>query len=170
MKDEITLFQTERIWANIRDEVWSLVDQYHSQGVAQNGEPALLLEDTLARRFNRKYCVITACCTDALIISLLALKLPHNSRIGVNNYTFTASAHAIARAGHIVYPIDVTSEYVLPKSLPRLDAIIAVELFGNMNDWSYLEGLGIPIINDAAQSTAKIVIASAERLMEVLHF
>jgi UDP-2-acetamido-2-deoxy-ribo-hexuluronate aminotransferase len=153
MSDKITLFQTERTWAQIRDEVFALTDQYHKQGIAQNGEPAQLLETELAQRFNRKYCVVTASCTDALDLALQALKLPRNARVAVSNYTFTATAHAIRRAGYRVFPVDVTDNYTIDvNKIGQVDCVIPVDLFGNMSDWHNLDHLGIPLVNDAAQS------------------
>ena len=149
----IKLFQTDRIWSQIRNEVFDLTDQYHNMGIAQNGEPMFLLEDTLAKRFGKKYCIATGCCTDALVISLLALNLQKNSRVAVSNYTFTATAHAVARAGHQVVPIDVVNNYCInPDLIEDVDAVIPVDVFGNMSNWSQLNKLKIPVINDAAQS------------------
>jgi len=153
MSDKINLFQTERAWAQIRDEVFSLTDQYHRQGIAQNGEPTLLLESELCSRYNRKYCVVTGSCTDALDLALQALKLPRNARVAVSNYTFTATAHAVARAGYRVVPIDVTDNYTIDvNKLGDVDAVVPVDLFGNMSNWQSLDRLRMPIINDAAQS------------------
>jgi len=153
MSDKINLFQTERAWAQIRDEVFALTDQYHRQGIAQNGEPTLLLETELCQRFNRKYCVVAGSCTDALVLALQALNMPRNAKIAVSNYTFTATAHAIARAGYQVVPVDVTENYTIDvNKINKVDAVVPVDLFGNMSDWHSLNRLSIPVINDAAQS------------------
>jgi dTDP-4-amino-4,6-dideoxygalactose transaminase len=153
MSDNINLFQTERAWAQIRDEVFSLTDQYHKLGIAQNGEPTVLLEAELSSRFNRKYCVVTGSCTDALDLALQALKLPRNAKVGVSNYTFTATAHAVTRAGYQVVPIDVTENYTIDvDKIKNVDAVVPVDIFGNMSNWTLLNRLGIPVVNDAAQS------------------
>lgn len=153
MSDNIALFQTERAWAQIRAEVFDMVDVWHGQGVAQNGGILLELETKLAQRFNRKYCVATASCTDALDLALQALKLPRNARVAVSNYTFTATAHAVHRAGYRVVPVDITSNYTIDfEKIKNVDAVLPVDLFGNMSDWNRLEQLRIPVINDAAQS------------------
>jgi dTDP-4-amino-4,6-dideoxygalactose transaminase len=153
MHQMIKLFQTDRVWSHIRDQVFDFTDRYHRMGIAQNGEPMLMLEDILAKRFGRKYCVLTGCCTDALIISLLALGLKPNARVAVSNYTFTATAHAVARAGYQVVPVDVVDNYCINTDLiSDVDAVIPVDVFGNMSDWNHLNQLTIPVINDAAQS------------------
>lgn len=153
MSDNIALFQTERAWAQIRAEVFDMVDVWHRQGVAQNGGILLKLETELATRFNRKYCVATANCTDALDLALQALKLPRNAKVAVSNYTFTATAHAVHRAGYRVVPVDVTDNYTIDyEKIKNVDAVVPVDLFGNMSYWHGLDRLGIPAINDAAQS------------------
>ena len=153
MSDKINLFQTERVWAQIRNEVFALTDQYHKQGIAQNGAPLLLLETELTTRFNRKYCVATASCTDALDLALQALKLPRNAKVAVGNYTFTATAHAVRRAGYQVVPVDVADNYTIDvNKIGKVDAVVPVDIFGNMSDWRSLDRLEIPIVNDAAQS------------------
>jgi UDP-2-acetamido-2-deoxy-ribo-hexuluronate aminotransferase len=153
MSDRIKLFQTERSWPEIREQVWALTEQQHLLGQAQNGTINNELESRLATKFNRKHCITTANCTDALTIALIALGLPKHSMIGVSNYTFTASAHAIARAGYTVIPIDVTDNYCVdPSKVKYLSALVTVDLFGNMSAWKELNKLNIPIVNDAAQS------------------
>lgn len=153
MSDRIKLFQTERAWQEIRNQVWSLTEEQHRLGKAQNGSITSDLEFRLATKFNRKHCITTANCTDGLVISLIALGLPKNSRVGVSNYTFTASAHAIARAGYTVVPIDVMNNYCIDfTKIKNLSALVAVDIFGNMSNWKELNRLNIPIINDASQS------------------
>ena len=153
MSDKITLFQNQRAWNQIKPAVLDLIDQDHSQGLAQNGSLTHQLEQQLARRFDRQYCVTTGSCSDALTIAVLALNLPTGSRVVVSNYTFTATAHAVARAGHVAVPADVDINYCIdPAKIQDCQAVIAVDIFGNMSNWSQLDQLGIPVICDAAQS------------------
>jgi len=149
MLDTIKLFQNDRVWDQIKDQVLGLVDESHATGLAQNSEIVHRLESRLAQQFNRKHCVTTASCTDALDLAVRSLNLPC-SKIAVSNYTFIASAHAVARAGHTVVPIDIKDNYCIDTSkLTDESAVIAVDIFGNMCD---LKHLTIPVIVDAAQS------------------
>jgi dTDP-4-amino-4,6-dideoxygalactose transaminase len=153
MSDQIHLFQNDRNWKQIGDEVLELASQSYLRGQAQNGDITLLLEHTLATKFNRLYCITTGSGTDALHLALLALNLEPNSSVAVSNYTFTASAHAIARAGHRVVPVDVLDNYCIdPTQIQNCKAVVPVDLFGNMSKYAELEALGIPIVVDAAQS------------------
>ena len=79
--NKIALFQNERNWQQIRNQVFDLVDQDHATGLAQNTKLVVKLEQRLAELYDRRYCVTTASCTDALIIALTCLNLPKNSLI-----------------------------------------------------------------------------------------
>ena len=151
---DIGLFQNQRNWAEIKEQVMDLVADDHSVGRAQNGSLCTKLEERLAQQFNRQHCVTVASCTDALVIGLLAVDLKPASRVAVPNYTFTATAHAVARAGHTVVPVDVAEDYCFDPAAdaPAVDAIMGVDMFGNMCDWPMIHRLGVPTINDAAQS------------------
>lgn len=151
--NKISLFQNARNWDAIKTRVWELTSIAHSAGQAQNSELVTTLESKLAQQYGRKYCVTTASCTDALIIALLSLDLPQPSRIAVSTMTFIASAHAISRAGYIPVAIDVDKNCCIDvKRLVNCDAVMAVDVFGNMSDWSKLSQSNRPVICDAAQS------------------
>jgi UDP-2-acetamido-2-deoxy-ribo-hexuluronate aminotransferase len=153
MSDSIGLFQNQRTWDQIKHRVLDLVAQDHSVGLAQNSNLVRHLESQLAERFSRRYCVTTGSCSDALTVAMLALNLPAKSRVAVSNYTFTASAHAIARAGYQAVPVDVTDNYCIDSSLiADCQAVMAVDIFGNMSNWHSLNSLSIPVVCDAAQS------------------
>jgi UDP-2-acetamido-2-deoxy-ribo-hexuluronate aminotransferase len=149
----IRLFQTDRAWQQIGAEVLDLTNSAHLKGQAQNGDLTRELEAVLAKKFNRRHCITVASGTDALQIALQALNLPKNSPVAVNNYTFTASAHAIARAGYSVVPVDTDKNYCIDvDQISNCSAVVPVDLFGNMTDYDRLERLGVPFVVDAAQS------------------
>jgi dTDP-4-amino-4,6-dideoxygalactose transaminase len=87
-------------------------------------------------------------CTDALTAGIIALNLPRQSLVGVSDYTFTASAHAIARAGHVAVALDVGDDYCLATA-KDVTAVLAVDVFGNMTD---IKQFDMPVIMDCAQS------------------
>ena len=157
-KMSINLFQNDRIWSSIGNEITELANTMHAQGYAQNGPLTLVLEQQLSQLLGRKHCITTGCGTDSLDIAIQSINLARQSRIAVSNYTFTASAHAIKRAGHEVVAVDVDQNYCIDpgKISPAIDAVVAVDLFGNMSQYQELEKLGVPIIVDAAQSLESI--------------
>lgn len=149
----IKLFHTERVWQEIKEMVWSLAEGPHSSGQIQDSELTWMLEQRLATQYGRSHCVTTASCTDALIISLWCLGLPPGSRVAVSAYTYIATAHAIARAGYVPVPIDVYDDYTINVGLiENCAAVVAVDVFGNMSNWGWLDKFDIPVICDAAQS------------------
>lgn len=151
------MFQTDRIWSSIRQQVFDLVDQAHAHGQAQNSQLTQNLETALAARFDRAYCITTACATDALDIAIQSLQLDPGSEIAIPNYTFSATAHAVARSGNKPVPVDVLNNYCInPDAIPNCKAVVAVDLFGNMCDYSSLYSKNVPIIVDAAQSLESI--------------
>jgi dTDP-4-amino-4,6-dideoxygalactose transaminase len=150
---KIRLIQSDRIWKIIGPEVIDLVNQAHNLGQAQNSDLTRQLEAELAGRYHRKFCITTACATDALDIALQSLELAAGSRIAVPNYTFTATAHAVARAGHVPVAFDVKDNYCIDAgSIHDVDAIVPVDLFGNMCDHKSLLTHHLPVVVDAAQS------------------
>ena len=152
MLNKIGLFQNDRNWAEIRLDVLAMVEQDHLAGLAQNSKLVQRLESRLAEQFGRRHCITMASCTDALVVAMQSLNLPAETPVGVSNYTFTASAHAVARAGYRVVPIDVGDDYCInPDLIQDVKAVMAVDMFGNMSNWSQLDQLSIPVINDAAQ-------------------
>jgi len=156
-QSEIKLFQTDRVWSVIRQQVFDLVDQAHARGQAQNSHLTHELESALAKHFNRAYCITTACATDALDIAVQSLQLEPNSKIAVPNYTFTATAHAIARSGNRPVAVDVLDNYCInAAAVPETKAIVSVDLFGNMCDYQALYSKNIPLIVDAAQSLESV--------------
>jgi dTDP-4-amino-4,6-dideoxygalactose transaminase len=161
MSDRIKLFQLDRLWKEVHLDLTRLAAAEMKKGFAQKGPFVEKLENRIAEYFDRKHCITTASCTDALYIGVTALGLPSHSRIAVNNYTFVASAHAIRKAGHIPVPIDIDDRYSMNIELiNNCDAAIVVDLFGNMSPLPY-----IPTIVDAAQSFESMedCITSANR-------
>lgn len=153
MSSNISLFQNQRNWNQIKSRVFDLIAQDHDRGLCQNGNLTQQLESELAGKFKRKHCITTASCSDALTIAVICLNLPEKSIVAVSNYTFTATAHAVARAGHLVVPVDVDKNYCMDiEKIPKCSAVIAVDIFGNMSNWHALNKLDIPVICDAAQS------------------
>lgn len=156
-QSKIKLFQSDRVWSVIKQQVFDLVDQAHANGQAQNSRLTQNLESALAERFGRTYCITTACATDALDIAIQSLQLDSDSEIVVPNYTFTATAHAVARSGNRPVAVDVMDNYCIDAStMPIAKAIVSVDLFGNMCDYNALYSKNIPVIVDAAQSLESI--------------
>jgi dTDP-4-amino-4,6-dideoxygalactose transaminase len=97
--------------------------------------------------------------TDALTIALRALGVGPGDDVVVPSFTFYASAEAIPPTGAnpVFCDVDpdtmcVTAETVKAALTPNTKAVIAVHLFGNVAPVRQIEALGVPVVEDAAQS------------------
>ncbi len=97
--------------------------------------------------------------TDAITIALRAMGVGAGDEVIVPSFTFFASAEAIPPTGArpVFCDIDpatycVTAETVRAAMTPRTKAVVAVHLFGNVAPVAEIEGLGVPVLEDAAQA------------------
>ena len=97
--------------------------------------------------------------TDALVLSLEALRIGPGDEVLCPAFTFYATAEAVARTGAtpVFADIDPTTlnldpEDVAAQITPRTRAIVPVHLFGRPAPLRELAALGVPIVEDAAQA------------------
>jgi dTDP-4-amino-4,6-dideoxygalactose transaminase len=122
-------------------------------------------EARLSERFAPKAEVVTcANATQALTLTLQALRLPRGSLCALPAFTFVASAHAVIAAGLTPFFLDVdplswalTPDIVraaMARAPGRISAVMAVAPFGEMPDlldWLALrDEEGVAVILDAA--------------------
>ncbi len=104
--------------------------------------------------------------TDALVIVLDAMGIGSGDEVICPAFTFYATAESIARLGAtpVFADIDPSTLNLDPadvarKVTPRTKAIMPVHLFGRPAPLAELVGLGLPIIEDAAQAFGSPEIA-----------
>jgi dTDP-3-amino-3,4,6-trideoxy-alpha-D-glucose transaminase len=97
--------------------------------------------------------------TDALVLVLDALGIGAGDEVICPAFTFYATAEAIARRGASPVFADVDAaamnldvEDVAVRITDRTKAVLAVHLFGRPAPVAELVGLGVPVIEDAAQA------------------
>jgi dTDP-4-amino-4,6-dideoxygalactose transaminase len=97
--------------------------------------------------------------TDAITIALRALGVQQGDDVVVPSFTFYASAEAIATTGArpVFCDVDPATRNLTPATVraaltDRTKAILAVDLFGCPAPIPELRGLGLPVIEDAAQA------------------
>jgi dTDP-3-amino-3,4,6-trideoxy-alpha-D-glucose transaminase len=97
--------------------------------------------------------------TDAIVIVLDALGVGRGDEVICPSFTFYATAESIARreATPVFVDIDpvtlnLDAADVERKITPRTKAILPVHLFGRPAPLAELTGLGVPIVEDAAQA------------------
>jgi dTDP-3-amino-3,4,6-trideoxy-alpha-D-glucose transaminase len=102
--------------------------------------------------------------TDALELALCALELPAQSEVICPNLTSVATPTAIVRAGHRPVLVDVDRETLTidPERAaaalsPATSAVVAVHLYGRPAPVEELLGLGLPVVEDAAQAHGLVI-------------
>jgi len=116
-------------------------------------------EAEFKKYLGRKYAISLPSCTSALHLSLMALGVGAGDEVIVPDATWIASSAPISYVGAtpIFADIDKDTWCISPQSVKKIiskrtKAIIAVNLYGHMPNYDELSQLGIPIIEDAAES------------------
>jgi dTDP-4-amino-4,6-dideoxygalactose transaminase len=131
--------------------------------VSSAGPEVLELEHSMAQLTGRAHAVATVNGTAALHLALLGLGIRPGDRVIVPDWTFAATANAVAHAGATPVFVDVTaSDWALDAGLvaeaiekdPGIRAVMAVDPIGHAADMDALIAVcgqaGIPLIEDAA--------------------
>jgi perosamine synthetase len=131
--------------------------------VSSVGPEVTAFEAAMARLTGRSHAVATVNGTAALHLALLAAGVGTGDRVIVPDWTFAASANAIAHAGAIASFVDVrASDWALDPAVvaetlaedPSIRAVIAVDPLGHIADLDALEAVcapyGVALIEDAA--------------------
>lgn len=116
-------------------------------------------EEAFKTYLGRKYAISLPSCTSGLHLSLLALGIGPGDEVIIPDATWIASAAPISYVGATPIFADIdpqtwclSAETVRPLMTPKTKAIIAVNLYGHMPLYDDLLALGIPVIEDAAES------------------
>ena len=124
-----------------------------------SGESVSKFEDEFAKYVGTKHAVSVSSGNGALHLSLLALRLPNNSKIITSTNSFIASANCIRmiNAEPILSDIHYEDGNIDLNSVNgSSDAIIPVHIYGNPCDFdsvrTFAEEQKIPIIEDACQA------------------
>ena len=141
---------------DIIPETWSRKDFIQGQMVKQ-------FEQDFAKYVIAKHCVAVSSCTSALQMSLLALGIGAGDEVITTPYTWVSSAECIKQVGATPVFVDINKDdmcidakLVHTAITKNTKAIIAVDLFGNVCDINALKKHGLPVIEDAAQSTGAL--------------
>lgn len=120
-------------------------------------------EKDFAAWHERKFALMTPCCTHAIHLILLSLGISDGDEVIVPECTWTGSVAPVTycRATPVFADIDEINWCISPSSVESLitkktKAIIVVDLYGNMPDMDHLmsisEKYNIPLIEDAAEA------------------
>jgi dTDP-3-amino-3,4,6-trideoxy-alpha-D-glucose transaminase len=155
----LPLFDTKTPLAPLRAEIDAKLAEVIDRGAFILGPEVEAFESDFAAYLGVRHVVGVANGTDALTLALKALGVGPGDDVVVPSFTFYASAEAIPPTGArpVFCDVDpdtmcVTAETVKAAITPNTKAIIAVHLFGNVAPIAEIMELGLPVVEDAAQS------------------
>ncbi len=155
----VPLFDTASPLAPLREQLHAAVARVLDSGSYILGPEVAAFEQELAAYCGAAHAVGVANGTEAITIALRAMGVGPGDEVVVPSFTFYASAEAIPPTGAtpVFCDIDpstycVTADTVRAALTPRTKAVIAVHLFGNLAPVAEIEALGVPVLEDAAQS------------------
>jgi dTDP-4-amino-4,6-dideoxygalactose transaminase len=155
----VPLFDTSTPLAGLRDELRAAVERVLDSERYILGPEVGAFEREFAAYCGAGHAVGVANGTDAITIALRAMGVGPGDDVIVPSFTFYASAEAIPPTGArpVFCDIDphtycVTADTVRAVLTPQTKAVLAVHLFGNVAPVADIEALGVPVLEDAAQS------------------
>lgn len=167
----IKFFNVDLQYQQDREVYLDLADHVYSSGQVINGKYCRKLEDSLKTRTNRKHCVLTASCTDALAFVGNTLQSENSNNFIFPNLSFPATNNGFARESNykntqrIYIPVDDNGNIdlvLLENKLNFVDAstktiVVWVNLFGHTVDFDRIAELQtqyptVDFVEDAAQS------------------
>ncbi len=136
------------------------VNSVLSEGwISGTGEMVRRFERRLSERLGRAHTVAVANGTLALELALRGLRIGPGDEVIVPALTFAAPAMSVLAVGASVVLADVdpgtwtlSPASARARMSSRTRAIIAVDVLGHPADYDELCGLGVPVIEDAAQA------------------
>jgi dTDP-4-amino-4,6-dideoxygalactose transaminase len=145
--------------ATIREDVLAAMVRVVDDQAFILGEPVGRLECEIAGLSRARFAIGCASGTDALLLALRALDIGRGDEVITTPFTFFATAGTIHNVGATPVFVDIEPETfnidpdrVAAAVTSRTRAAIPVDLFGQMAAIEQLAALGLPIIEDAAQS------------------
>lgn len=143
----------------VTDEVLPGLAAVMECGAFVGGPDVAAFESEYAAFAGVRHCIGVGNGTDALEMALRAAAVPAGSEVVLPANTFIATAEAVIRAGMRVRLVDcdavhhlIDVEQARAAVGPDTGALIAVDLFGQVAPFDQLADLGVPLIEDAAQS------------------
>src|SRR6476469_829028 len=155
----VPLFDPSTPLDPLRDELDAAIARVLDSKHFILGPEVEAFERELAAYVGAQHALGVANGTEALTIALRALGVGPGDDVVVPSFTFYASAEAIPPTGArpVFCDVDpktftVTADTVKAAMTRDTKAVIAVHLFGNVAPIAEIEALGVPVIEDAAQS------------------
>jgi dTDP-4-amino-4,6-dideoxygalactose transaminase len=160
---KVPLLDLKAQYATIKDEVLAAVAEVLESQVCIGGPKVVELEQKISALSCCQFGVGASSGTDALLNSLMSLRIGPGDEVITTPFTFFATAGCIARTGArpVFVDIDRRTYNINPRLIEaavtrRTKAILPVHLFGQMADMDPIMQIaarhGLAVIEDAAQS------------------
>lgn len=140
------------------EDVQAVEDTLRS-GLLAQGHRVRLFEEAVAAELHRRDGVATSSGTAALYLAMRALGIGEGDEVILPSYTCVAPIHAIrlSRGTPVLVDIDRETFNICPddtrrRLTPRTKAIIVPHMFGRPADLAPVLNIGLPVIEDCAQS------------------
>lgn len=155
----IKIVPIPRLYGELKDKLYSRYDEVYTAGKQMwEGEYCVKCEDFLKQISNRKYAFLTTSGTSSIQIMLLALGIEPGDEIISINCSAPGTVMPIKVMGANAVYCDL-NEYG-QQDLTNIESLItdktkaieATGLYGDCYDHDRIKDLGLPILNDAAQS------------------
>jgi UDP-2-acetamido-2-deoxy-ribo-hexuluronate aminotransferase len=161
--DSLRMVDLKGQYLSIKDEIDEAVAKVLDETAFINGPETRSFAEHLAQYAGCKHVVTCGNCTDALRISLEALRLNDGDEVIIPAFTYAASAEAIAMLRLVPVMVDVDPatfnlnlEHIQAGFSSKTRAIIPVHLFGQCCDMdeilSFAREHDLHVIEDNAQS------------------
>src|SRR5690554_3508458 len=162
MKPAIQMVDLHGQYKHIQEEVDAAISEVISQSAFINGSDVKEFQKELQQYLGCSYAIACGNGTDALTLALLSLNLEPGSEVITSDFTFIATAEAIARVGLVPVPVDVDPDTftidcdkIIEAITPRTKAIMPVHLFGQAADMNRIMHIAhehnLYVVEDAAQ-------------------
>lgn len=158
-----------RQYERLKNDIDQAFTQVLNEGSFISGHQVAELERQLADYAGVRHCITCASGTDALVLALMAWNIGPGDAVFVPDFTFFATAEAVAIRGAVPVFVDVEEDTfnlsadaleqavrnVQKEGKQRPKAVIAVDLFGQPADYSGIRSItdtyGLLLLEDAAQ-------------------
>jgi dTDP-4-amino-4,6-dideoxygalactose transaminase len=159
----VKLLDLQAQYLPIRAEIRRAIDEVCDQQALILGPAVDKFEKSLAEYCGTKHAIGVSSGTDALLCSLMALKIKPCDEVICPSFTFFATAGSIARLGGVPVFVDIepqsfnlNPELIRRKITTKTRAILPVHLFGQLARMEAINEIarehGIAVIEDAAQA------------------
>ena len=154
----IKFIPISRMFELVKDEYYSYLEDVYSRDGQFEGEYCVKSEQFLQELTGRKHALLVTSGTAGIIAMLLAQGIGSGDEVICINYSCPATAMPIKVVGATPVFVDINRYGQMDLSniksviTERTRAILTTGLYGDSFDYDAVKDLGIPILNDSAQS------------------